>query len=374
MTRVLVVEDEPGIALGLEDTLRLEGYDVEVANNGTKASRMALEEAFDLILLDVMLPGKNGFEVCRELRQSGLEAPIIFLTARTQESDRISGLDLGANDYVTKPFSPRELMARVRGLLRFVETNRQDRKRLEDEMEAAAKVQERLFPSTQPFVDGLDYAGVCRPALGVSGDYYDFFTLPSGRAAFLLADVCGKGMPAALVAASLHAAVRAYAPAADRNCGELLEEVNRLLFETTSAERFVTMFYAVYDPPTRTLTWTNAGHCPALCLGSGGQITRLESLTVPVGVVNNVRRLQETLVLEPGDLLCIHSDGISEASNLHDEEFGQRRLIEVLASNRRLAAGSLCAAVLNHVREFSRGCPQSDDLTVVAAKLAVEGR
>src|SRR5262245_14274638 len=104
MTRVLVVEDEPGIALGLEDTLQLEGYQVEVVTNGTCASRRALEETFDLILLDVMLPGKNGFEVCRELRQSGFEAPIIFLTARTQEADRISGLDLGANDYVTKPF------------------------------------------------------------------------------------------------------------------------------------------------------------------------------------------------------------------------------------------------------------------------------
>src|SRR5262245_18048291 len=108
MTKILVVEDEPGIALGLEDTLRLEGYQVEVEPNGDKASRRALEETFDLILLDVMLPGKNGFDVCRDLRRSGLEAPIIFLTARTQASDRIDGLDLGANDYVTKPFSPRE--------------------------------------------------------------------------------------------------------------------------------------------------------------------------------------------------------------------------------------------------------------------------
>src|SRR4030095_12304719 len=118
MAKVLVAEDEPGIALGLEDTLRLEGYQVEVVTSGTNASRRAREESFDLILLDVMLPGKNGFDVCRELRASGSEIPIIFLTARTQEVDRVSGLDLGANDYVTKPFSPRELMARVRGLLR----------------------------------------------------------------------------------------------------------------------------------------------------------------------------------------------------------------------------------------------------------------
>src|SRR5690349_12660469 len=104
MTRVLVAEDEPGIALGLEDTLRLEGYQVEVVTNGLNVGRRARERSFDLILLDVMLPGKNGFDVCRELRAAGFEVPIIFLTARTQECDRVSGLDLGANDYVTKPF------------------------------------------------------------------------------------------------------------------------------------------------------------------------------------------------------------------------------------------------------------------------------
>ena len=114
MRRVLVAEDEPGIALGLEDTLRLEGYHVEVVTTGPNASRRAREESFDLILLDVMLPGKSGFDVCRELRASGLEAPIIFLTARTQEADRVSGLDLGANDYVTKPFSARVDGSRAR--------------------------------------------------------------------------------------------------------------------------------------------------------------------------------------------------------------------------------------------------------------------
>jgi sigma-B regulation protein RsbU (phosphoserine phosphatase) len=102
----------------------------------------------------------------------------------------------------------------------------------------------------------------------VSGDYYDFFFLPGGYLALLLADVCGKGMPAALVAASLPAAVRAYAPTAGKNCGSLIGEVNRLLFDTTSVERFVTLFYAVFDPSDGTLTWTNAGHCPPLSAGA----------------------------------------------------------------------------------------------------------
>jgi DNA-binding response OmpR family regulator len=118
MTRILVVEDEPGIALGLEDDLKMEGYDVEVIGDGAIACRRARETAFDLILLDVMLPGKDGFEICRELRRASLRMPILMLTARTQEAEKVMGLELGADDYVTKPFSTRELRARIKALLR----------------------------------------------------------------------------------------------------------------------------------------------------------------------------------------------------------------------------------------------------------------
>ena len=118
MATILVVEDDPGIALGLEDDLRLEGYDVEVARDGESAGRRAREQNFDLILLDIMLPHKDGFQVCRELRHAGVGAPIIMLTARTQEAEKVLGLEMGADDYVTKPFSPIELRARIKAVLR----------------------------------------------------------------------------------------------------------------------------------------------------------------------------------------------------------------------------------------------------------------
>jgi DNA-binding response OmpR family regulator len=118
MSRILVVEDEPDLAFGLEDDLKVEGYEVEVAPDGESASRRAREEHWDLVLLDVMLPGKDGFEVCRELRRAGVRTPIIMLTARVQETEKILGLELGADDYVTKPFSPRELRARIKAVLR----------------------------------------------------------------------------------------------------------------------------------------------------------------------------------------------------------------------------------------------------------------
>ena len=118
MTSILVVEDDPGIALGLEDDLKLEGYDVEVARDGETALVRARERRFDLIVLDLMLPHKDGYQVCRELRHAGMDAPIIMLTARTQEAEKVLGLEMGADDYVTKPFSPIELRARIKAVLR----------------------------------------------------------------------------------------------------------------------------------------------------------------------------------------------------------------------------------------------------------------
>jgi len=125
MTRILVVEDEPAIALGLEDDLKMEGYEVEVVADGVSASRRAREAAFDLILLDVMLPGKDGFEVCRDLRRNGSRTPILMLTAKTQEAEKVMGLELGADDYVTKPFGTRELRARIKALLRRASVGRE---------------------------------------------------------------------------------------------------------------------------------------------------------------------------------------------------------------------------------------------------------
>ena len=197
MARILVVEDEPDLLLGLEDDLKLEGYEVEVARDGEAASRRAREQPFDLIILDVMLPSKDGFEVCRELRRAGLQTPVILLTAKTQESDKVLGLDLGANDYVTKPYSPRELRARVRAIFRQQQGLLAESGRLDQEVRIAAEVQQRLFPQVRPPLATLDYAGYCHPARHVSGDYYDFLDLVPGKLGLLVADVAGKGISAA---------------------------------------------------------------------------------------------------------------------------------------------------------------------------------
>src|SRR5215472_11314221 len=322
MSRILIVEDDPAILSGLRDNLEFESHQVLTAADGEAGYRALCEHSPDLVILDLMLPKLSGYDLCKRVRGEGFNAPILMLSARSQEGDRVLGLglDLDANDYVSKPFSLRELLARVRVLLRHEREHRQDKESLSRELEMAAKVQQDLFPRTRPKVPGIDYAGICRLARGVSGDYYAFLPLGDGKLGFLLADVSGKGMSAALLGASLHAAVRANASGGDTDCGAVLAKANRLLFETTAAERFATAFYGVYDAANRRLTYANAGHCPPMLIRNKACL-RLEALTPPVGILSEVPAIQKNVQLLAGDWLLVFSDGIPEAADGNGEEF-----------------------------------------------------
>jgi sigma-B regulation protein RsbU (phosphoserine phosphatase) len=391
MAKILIVEDEPGIAFGLESDLQTEGYEVAVVGDGAEAVRRAGTEAFDLILLDVMLPHKDGFEVCRELRQAGLPTPIVMLTAKTDEFDKVLGLDLGADDYVTKPFSPRELRARIRAALRHRPGQMFQGADLEGQLRVASDVQQRLFPQHRPNLATLDYVGFCQPARAMSGDYYDFLDLPCGKLGLLVADVVGKGMPAALLMASIHASIRTHAALFGDFCGEVLAKVNTLLYEATDAGMFATVFYGVYDEQSRVLTYANAGHeapvVPRVAVapdsadsaeadsalvddsGNPTRLTwlRLDSRTPPVGLLPTLPALQVTLQLVPGDWLLIFTDGITEALNERGEEFGTERLLAVIARNLAGTAAKMRDAILAELSRHSNGLVQSDDVTLIAA-------
>ena len=247
MSRILVVEDDPAILRGLTDNLAFESHEVIAATDGETGYRLIREQKPDLILLDLMLPKLNGYDLCRRVRAEGFNTPIVMLTARGQEADRVLGLDLGADDYVSKPFSVRELLARIRAILRQRRVLLRDHGDFEEEVRVASDVQKRLFPQFQPLLATLDSVGICLPARGVSGDYYDFIDLSAGKLGMVVADVAGKGVSAALLVASLHACIRTHAPLLGDRCGEVVARVNALLYEATDTERFATLFYAVYD-------------------------------------------------------------------------------------------------------------------------------
>jgi sigma-B regulation protein RsbU (phosphoserine phosphatase) len=189
----------------------------------------------------------------------------------------------------------------------------------------------------------------------------------------LLADVSGKGMSAALLEASLHAVVRANAVSAGNRCGEVLAKANALLFETTTAERYATVFYGVYDPATRILAYANAGHCPPMLVrrDERGDATcvRLAAVTAPVGMFPVLPPLQASVELAPGDWLLIYSDGVSEAATESGEDFGDNGLLDSLGGLANGTAAKVCEGVVDEVRNHLREQRQPDDITLIAVKV-----
>jgi sigma-B regulation protein RsbU (phosphoserine phosphatase) len=246
-----------------------------------------------------------------------------------------------------------------------------ERERLNRELEIAREVQERLFPQKLPPVPGLDYCGICRPAFGVGGDSYDFLALPNGQLGVAIADVCGKGIFAALMMASLHAWLRGEAARADSDPSRMVGSVSRLLFEASDSNRYATLFYAQYEPSSGRLAYVNAGHNPPVLFrrrANGGRLERLSEGGMVVGIFEEVSYRQGCETLEEGSLLVAFTDGIIEAMNREGEEWGEERLIETIRAADGLPAGDTVRHILTAVDTFAAGAEQYDDMTLVVLR------
>jgi sigma-B regulation protein RsbU (phosphoserine phosphatase) len=246
---------------------------------------------------------------------------------------------------------------------RRMETER----RVAREMEIAKEVQSRLLPQAPPQLRTLDCAAQCVQARSVGGDYFDFLELGTSEVGFVLADVSGKGVHAALLMASLQAHLRSQSMLAPLDPARLLGAVNRVLRKTTAAQHFATLFFAIYDDSTRRLTYVNCGHNAPMLRRRDGTVERLESTATVIGIFERWQCSVAETCLHPGDLLVIFSDGVTEAAGENDEEFGESRLIAELEAVHSLPAKDIVASISARVQEFSRGA-QSDDLTLVVAR------
>ncbi|MFZ0285700.1 MAG: SpoIIE family protein phosphatase [Terriglobales bacterium] len=245
------------------------------------------------------------------------------------------------------------------------------RERLNREVEIAREVQERLFPQTLPPIAGVDYAGACRPALGVGGDYYDFLALPGGQLGIAIGDVSGKGIAAALMMASLQASLRGEATRAPENLAALMSNVNRLVYEASSSNRYATFFYAQYNPTTRQLIYVNAGHNPPMLFhgtGSSMRLSRLEIGGTVVGLLETYPYEQGSLKIEPGDVFVAFTDGISESMNGADEEWGEKALIETVKTCAGLGPSETITRIMQAADTFVAGAKQHDDMTLVVLR------
>ncbi len=238
---------------------------------------------------------------------------------------------------------------------------------LRQEVDVASEVQRRLLPLKPPDVPGMALAGLCQPALGVGGDYFDYFSLDGNRVAFLVADVAGKGIGAALVVSLLYSALRTLAPKANGNVAAMVGELNRLLQRATQPRAFATLFYAEYEPGTRELTYCNAAHMPPLLRRNGG-VERLAGGGLVVGMFARAQYQQHTATLEPGDRLLIYSDGVTESPNASGDDFGEDSLKAALLRAPE-DAGQAAAGLIREVEEFAGRAEAFDDLTVLVVDL-----
>lgn len=246
------------------------------------------------------------------------------------------------------------------------------RETLNREVEIAREVQERLFPQNLPRVDGLDYCGACRPALGVGGDYYDFLLLPNGVLGIAIGDVSGKGIAAALLMASLQASLRGQAIRGTSDLADMISNVNRLVYDASASNRYATFFYAQYEQATRRLTYVNAGHNPPMILRKQAgewQIIRLEEGGAVVGLLPSFPYTQATVELEKGDTLLAFTDGISEAMNPEDEEWGEENLLETAKAYDGLPAAETISRIVEAADRFANGAKQHDDMTLMVVRL-----
>ena len=240
-------------------------------------------------------------------------------------------------------------------------------KRIEQELDTAREIQMKLLPKAPPQIPGYDIAARSEAARQVGGDAFDFLDTGDGRVALCLADVSGKGISASLLMANVQATIRTLS-LTENSLSARLEQANKLLYDSTDSDKFVTMFYSALDVSKHELSYSNAGHNPPILVTASGEIKRLEVGGPVLGVLPNFSFQQATIALAPGDLLLIFTDGFSEAMNLRLEEFGEEPLIEIARQNRELPAQQTVEKLFAAVLAFCGEAPQTDDMTVMVLR------
>jgi sigma-B regulation protein RsbU (phosphoserine phosphatase) len=367
--RVLVCDDQPDVLQALQLLLKGQGYEAVTVDSPRALLRKARSDEFDLILADLnytrdTTSGEEGLDLLAGLESQGNTAPVIVMTAWGSIDLAVEAMRRGACDFVQKPWDNERVLAAIR---KHADSDR----RRQSELEIAATVQQKLFPRAAHHLLNIDYAGQCVAARGVGGDYYDFLDLGDepgeSSMGFVLADVSGKGVPAALLMANLQACFRTQAASGVRRPAELLKAVHKHFYSSTGSDRFATLFFGSYDDRTRRMRYANCGHCAPLLLRANGEMTKLEPTAPMLGAFEEWSCAEDEVSLSAGDTLLLYSDGVTEATNSVGDEFGEDRLARTLRESSALTSDDLVRKIVQAVSTFS-GASRMDDITVVAIR------
>jgi sigma-B regulation protein RsbU (phosphoserine phosphatase) len=370
---ILVVDDDRLARQLLKLLLEPEGYNLVFAESGTEALQLARPLRPDLVLLDVELPDLQGDEVCRQIRSDPVleKVPVIMVTALSHRDARIRGIEAGADDFISKPFDHLELLARVRTITRLNRYRRmQEGQRLAQQIEMAAAIQELLLPRQLPDLAELEIVSRYRPAAHVGGDYYDLI-MRHERLYFVVADVSGHGLAAALFMASGRSALRALLPSTP-DVLRLAEAVNqRIVADAGDSGMFLSAVIGCYDPGDHSVTVVNCGHPEPIVRRANGAHETIAASSAPLGLLEQLDAAVCRVMLAPGDLMAVSTDGAIEAASPSGEQFGYARLQQLLPPGAALPLGNVADLLLDGLHRFTGRSTLADDLTILLLRRRV---
>jgi len=385
---ILIAEDEQTTRMRLQRNLEKMGYQPTVAEDGAKAWELFQHGDFSLVLTDWMMPEMDGLELVRRIRASQREAYtyVIMLTAKSETSEIVEGMEAGADDFVTKPFDRNELRVRVRAgerIVRLERTLAEHNRRMKADLDAAAEVQRSLLPAAAPNVQGASFAWTFRPCDELAGDTLNLFKLDDDHVGFYVADVSGHGVAASLLSFTIS---RMMNPTPSRQSllvrpiegqegnritppSEVLGELNRRFQMEESGGKFFSIAYGVLNVRTRSLQLASAGHPAVIRLTRDHALELLDIDGMLVGIVDDYEYENREIQLDPGDRLFVYSDGVVEQANLAGEQFGEQRLQAEIVDSQASPLEQCVRELEQEIIQWSGDGHLTDDLSILAIEI-----
>ncbi|PYT50830.1 MAG: response regulator receiver protein [Acidobacteria bacterium] len=389
--RILIADDQQDVLDALRLLLKGHGYSIETVNSPADLLAAVARQEFDILLIDLnyardTTSGREGLDVLSRLREIADPPPVVAMTGWATVGLAVEAMQYGVSDFVEKPWTNTRLLEILHKQIGLGRERRELRRRAAEEARAreealihlqeqereiaeAKAIQEKLLPREIPQMPGYEIATAWQSARLVGGDYFDILPLDDQTLGICIADVAGKGMPAALLMSNLQAAVRGLSSlsiAPDLLCSRL----NSIVYRNTESDRFITFFYAHLDGSTRRLAYVNAGHNAPFVVRSDGSHERLRDGGAVLGVFASRNYEMGSAQLSAGDRVILFTDGVTEACNPAGEEFGEARLLRLLEDHRTLSANELQGTIIAVVAEFSGGRWQDDATLLVLAVAA----
>lgn len=373
--RVLIADDQPDVLAALHLLLKNEGFQIETVTSPAAVLDALSGGAFDVVLIDLnyardTTSGREGLDLLSEIRALNRTLPVVVMTAWGSIELAVEAMQGGSGDFIQKPWDNAHLLSVLRKQLLAGNALRQQQQAAEArerELNDAREIQRGLVPRTIPQLQGCELAAVWQSAREVGGDYFDVLKFDEHSAALCIADVMGKGLPAALLMSNVQAAVRTLA-SLELSTAALCGQLNRLVCQNVDAGRFVTFFYCLLDTARKRLIYTNAGHNAPWLVRRDGSYLSLHEGGLVLGLLPESEYHFGEIELQPGDRLVMFTDGVTEAHNTNDEEYGEQQLLQLLRENRTLGAQLLQHEISQAVQQFSQG-ELADDTTLIVVAM-----